>query len=245
MDSSRLRQIEFTQLTTEELQLMSKYKDEFTKEAERVVDLFYGHIFKYAELKKIIEDHSTVNRLKEIQKQYFISLTDEKIDDAYINRRIAIGLKHREIGLYPKWYLGAYQIYFSEAFKIILSIHGDDPETLEKVYSAFQKRLNFDMQLAMESYISDQLKQLVAFSKDIGMVANVIEEIADQTNMLSLNATIEAARAGEHGRTFSVVAGEVRNLSEKTIFRLLYDQRLQYASKSHYQAPYRKYYGAP
>ena len=45
------------------------------------------------------------------------------------------------------------------------------------------KRLNFDVQLAMESYIGDQLKQL-GLRQDIGMVANVIEEIAEQTNML-------------------------------------------------------------
>jgi methyl-accepting chemotaxis protein len=82
--------------------------------------------------------------------------------------------------------------------------------SIDKIMEGMEK---IKESVTMTSY---SVEKLVGRSEEIGNILNVIDDITDQTTLLSLNAAILAAQAGEHGKGFSVVANEIKDLADRT-----------------------------
>lgn len=274
--------------------------------ASTIVSKFYGNLENEESLKKIIKNHSTVERLRITLEKHISEMFDGKIDNHYVQTRHRIAVIHAKIGLEPKWYLSAFQDLLNSFFSIIERSELAATDKVTAIH-CISKILNFEQQLVLEVYeqthdqklvdendkksalmadiqrsscvlyevidktttevqqmtevlsnlhhladentvLADEITsasetersalqktegqsieiqsnmdsirvradELRTLTVKIASIAQIVTDIANQTNLLSLNASIEAARAGEHGKGFAVVAGEVGKLAANT-----------------------------
>lgn len=234
LTGDRKKQISFIGLTDADLNTLHANKPLFEQIVDRLVDELYERITEQPELLEIIQKYSTLDRLKETQRWYFLSIASGVIDEEYIRRRIIVGEIHSKIGLTTDWYLGTYMLYLNLStahFQQVL------PDRWQHVVFAISKMFNLDSQLVLEAYERDEKKkverlveeqhmmlqgvsvavqELAAMMVELGESSQAVAETADRTAQSQENANILVKELTDEISQISNMGELMQEISDQT-----------------------------
>jgi len=153
LDHEEIAQREaFLEITPVDIALLRQVHERLELESYSFVDVFYTHLLSFPQLRTLLPDAATIDRLRASQSAYFSQLTQGDYGPEYVKNRLRVGLVHQRIGLEPKWYLGAYRKYLSDLMPVLWRTLADEPEKIMPTYDALLKIVSLDMGLALDTY---------------------------------------------------------------------------------------------
>jgi heme-based aerotactic transducer len=158
-DSSQMSiQMNMIDLTDVDLNIIRAIKPLMMERMDQIVDSFYQSVIDVENLEDIINDHSSIERLRLTLRDHLIELFDGQINLDFINKRLRIAEIHHHIGLEPKWYMGAFQNLQNAFMDVVFQNVSDNKESLI-ISKAITKLLNFEQQLVLEAYEQKNIDQ--------------------------------------------------------------------------------------
>ncbi|QPC45557.1 globin-coupled sensor protein [Mangrovibacillus cuniculi] len=191
-DSELRKQVDMIQLTQEDLDIIRALQPYVIERIDSMVDTFYSTLKYEPSLVSIIQNNSSIDRLKETLRQHIIEMFNGHVNETFIHKRLKIAQIHVKIGLQTKWYMCAFQ---DLTLSLITMIHETvkDRDQLFQGIQAVSKMMNLEQQLVLEEYDREttRLKELVESQKQ-----QVREQVASATQNLA--AISEETNASFH-----------------------------------------------
>jgi len=166
---------QYSGLTDADIALLHQHRDLFEASKKSVVEKFYQTLQKHPNLVKIVDDHSTFERLSGTQTWYYTSLCSPVLDMEYVKGREKIGMIHAKIGLTPDWFMSATNVY-TRLFAEVVAGH----EHELALNQAFVKRLLFDSSVILQQYDTVYRSTMTAISQEVKQSTAHVSEIAAQ-----------------------------------------------------------------
>ena len=205
-DDLELR-LAFLGLGADDVRALAALRPVIERNADALVTAFYRHLDAFAPTRALLARPGVRERLLEKQRAYLLGLTEDTTDPRYAEERLRIGVTHERVGVAPRWYLGAYALYFSMLVPMVCEAYPDDRSAAERALVALQRTLMLDAQLAMEAYMERSQRELEVMNRQLAEHGrDLAREIEEQ--QVELRKTTSRARAAEQlASVATLVAG--------------------------------------
>lgn len=163
--------------------------------ADPVIEGLYQHFLAFSETREFFRDPSVLERVKRLQKEYFVRLTAGDYGPEYVENRLKIGAVHERIRLEPRWYLGAYNYYLRAVATRLLSAYADDPARAMREFMSLMKLVFFDIGIAVDTYITSRDVTMRKQQEAIQELSTPVLQIRDRLLLLPIIGVIDTQRA--------------------------------------------------
>jgi len=201
------QRLTYLNLTDEDVERLRRLRPILEKHADTFVASFYRQLLSFGPTRELLADPEVKERLLTKQRGYLLSLGDPRFDEAYLEERRQVGRTHARVGLEPRWYLGAYSLYFGLLTPIICDSFSQDMEEASQVVMSLQKLLMLDAQLAMEAYIEAHQQQLEYLTRELAEHSRQLARDYDDQSATLRRTTEQARVAEELASIATLVAG--------------------------------------
>lgn len=157
----------FVGFTDDDVQFLRELHPFMEDWSDEVIEDLYRHFLSFEETKSFFPNEETLNRVKTLQKEYFLGLTKGDYGEEYLWNRLEIGRIHLRIGLSPRWYMGSYSFYVQSVFPKVIEAFKSDYQRAQNTMLALLKLITLDQELAMTTYITASEKIIEHQSREI------------------------------------------------------------------------------
>jgi len=189
------RRKEFLEFREDDVESLKGLRDVARKYAEPVIEEFYRHILSFEETRTFFQDPHVLERVKRLQKEYFVRLTEGEYGADYVSDRLRIGAVHERVNLAPKWYLGMYSFYLRAVARRMLGAFQGEPEKAFATFLSLLKLVFLDIGLAVDTYIHAREATMRKQQEAIRELSTPVLQIRDRLLLLPIIGVIDTHRA--------------------------------------------------
>jgi rsbT co-antagonist protein RsbR len=194
-DRDVTRRKEFLEFRSEDIEALTKLNEVAKKYADPVIEDLYRHFLAHEETRAFFHDPKMLERVKRLQKDYFLRLTQGEYGADYVANRLKIGTVHERINLAPTWYLGAYNFYLRAVAARLQEAFEKDPQAAFSSFLSLMKLVFFDIGLAMDTYIYAREMTMRKQQESIRELSTPVLQIRERLLLLPLIGVIDSQRA--------------------------------------------------